>query len=315
MPEPVKPNTTPVGKLWNVPPLTGKMVERPEVLDNLRYLLLTSQSEQPGVLVASAIQGQGGVGKTVLAQLLAHEDEVRAHFLDGLYWIALGQEPDLPACLSALILQLDPTYKLSTLLAASAHLQALLAEKQALFILDDAWNTDHLQPFLVGGMYCRYLITTRRLAIVEEIHAVAASLDVMTPPQALQLLENRLNRPLADHEREQALELAQAVGFLPLALELAAARVQEGSTNWNALTQALHQEMAGLEALEGSHRAQFAPHVCVVYEQTGWPLSGRESVWQCSPLKRGNRFGEEGPICVRSRLSSSLRPTERTVQE
>jgi CO dehydrogenase nickel-insertion accessory protein CooC1 len=42
-----------------------------------------------------AITGMGGIGKTVLASALAHEPEVRQAFPDGIYWLTIGQKPNL----------------------------------------------------------------------------------------------------------------------------------------------------------------------------------------------------------------------------
>ena len=37
----------------------------------------------------------GGIGKTVLAAALARNSEVRRAFLDGIYWLTVGQTPSL----------------------------------------------------------------------------------------------------------------------------------------------------------------------------------------------------------------------------
>ena len=37
----------------------------------------------------------GGIGKTVLAAALAHDSELRQAFPDGIYWLTVGQKPNL----------------------------------------------------------------------------------------------------------------------------------------------------------------------------------------------------------------------------
>ena len=37
----------------------------------------------------------GGIGKTVLAAALAHDSEVRQAFPYGIYWLTIGQKPNL----------------------------------------------------------------------------------------------------------------------------------------------------------------------------------------------------------------------------
>ena len=39
------------------------------------------------------VRGMGGVGKSVLAAALAHEDEVRHAYPNGVIWIILGRPP------------------------------------------------------------------------------------------------------------------------------------------------------------------------------------------------------------------------------
>ena len=254
-PNPVSDSTgMPPGKLWNVPPLTEALLDRPEVTGKVLQCLLTSHSSNPTVLLASALAGQGGIGKTVLAQIVACHSEIRAHFRDGIYWLPFGQEPDVLDLMADLIHAFDPTFKVSTVQAASTHLRGLLSDKAALLILDDAWEEEHLQPFLVGGEACRFLITARDPLVLRAGNASLVELNVLTRPQALQLFEGCLGRTLDAVEREEALCLAKVVEFLPLGLNLAAARLRGGTTSWTELTGALRQEAAHLHALENARR-------------------------------------------------------------
>ena len=45
---------------------------------------------------AVGIQGMGGIGKSVLAAAIARDPEVRQAFPGGVYWLTIGQKPDLP---------------------------------------------------------------------------------------------------------------------------------------------------------------------------------------------------------------------------
>ena len=84
--------------------------------------------------------------------------------------------------------------------------------------MDDVWDPDHVPPFLVGGPSCRVLITTRRATVADVAGAGQIPLDVLTPEQSLDLLAAHLGRTLGPAERDDARQLAEAVGFLPLAL-------------------------------------------------------------------------------------------------
>lgn len=235
------------GAPFQAPPLPHFFVERPDHLDALKQHLLADAAHQPGTLVVSAIYGLGGIGKSVLASALAHDPEVQIRFYDGVLWATLGQEPDVLSFLSGWIQELgDHSYRPTTPASASAHLRTLLHDKHMLLVVDDVWDPAHAEPFRVGSMTCCVLVTTREARIQS---ALGYDLDVMTPNEALSLLSKAIPEELCGHEVQEALDLAKAVAYLPLALELSAAQIEEGAS-WSELLTALQQEIAELEILD-----------------------------------------------------------------
>ncbi|MEM9266205.1 MAG: NB-ARC domain-containing protein [Cyanobacteria bacterium P01_F01_bin.13] len=230
-----------------MPPLPEHFVERPEPQNRVKEQLLCEGQKVFGTLVVSAIYGLGGIGKSVLASKLAHDDEVQMRFSDGILWSTLGQNPDILPLLSRWIQALgDHDYKPTAVEAASNHLRTLLYDKKALLVVDDVWNPAHLEPFRVGGNGCCALVTTREAKIPE---AHKYSLDVMSPEQALELMTQKLKEELSAEDRQQALDFADRVGYLPLALELAASQVENGET-WSNLLANFQSEVVRLEALD-----------------------------------------------------------------
>ncbi|MDV3350740.1 NB-ARC domain-containing protein [Leptothoe sp. LEGE 181152] len=228
------------------PPLPDHFVERPEHQKAVKDKLLCEKTKL-GTLVVSAIYGLGGIGKSVLASKLAHDDEVQAHFCDGILWATLGQNPDILPLLSGWIQALgDHDYKPTAIEAASNHLRTLLYSKQVLLVVDDVWHPEHLDPFRVGEDGCCVLVTTREARISG---ADRYDLDVMTADQALELMTQKLSDTLSVSDRERALEFATRVGFLPLALELAASQIEEGVT-WQQLFEDFQTEVVRLETLD-----------------------------------------------------------------
>ncbi|MFG6101674.1 NB-ARC domain-containing protein [Leptothoe sp. EHU-05/26/07-4] len=229
-----------------MPPLPDHFVERPDHQQAVLQQLLCEETKV-GTLVVSAIYGLGGIGKSVLASKLAHEDVVQTRFADGILWVTLGQNPDILPLLSGWIQALgDNDYKPTAIQSASNHLRTLLYDKRTLLVVDDVWNPQHLDPFRVGGDGCCVLVTTREVRI-PEAHRYA--LDVMTADQALELMTQKLSEPLSPADRERALEFSKRVGFLPLALELAASQIEEG-VSWSELLGDLHAEVVRLETLD-----------------------------------------------------------------
>jgi uncharacterized protein YeeX (DUF496 family) len=237
------------GKPFLMPPLPDYFVERPEEQQKVKDSLMSmaTDSSNRGTLVVSAIYGLGGIGKSVLAAAIAHDAEVQNRFEDGILWVTLGQEPDLLPLLSAWIQELgDRDFKPTTVDAASMHLRSLLYDKRVLVVVDDVWNPDHAEPFRVGGEGCRVLVTTREADIRG---AKRYDLEEMSLGQAVELLTKKYPASVTEGDLQQAEALAKAVGKLPLALELAAAQLEDGVT-FAELLEDLQAEVARLEILD-----------------------------------------------------------------
>jgi hypothetical protein len=231
----------------HVPPIPSYFVERPEVSVELKKLLLSAETAKTGTLVISAIYGLGGIGKSTLAAALAWDKEVQAYFPDGIFWATLGQQPDILSFLHGWIQSLgDYDFKPTGVDAASLQLRTLLADKKALLVVDDLWNAEDVEPFRVAGAGCKLLVTTREAPVKG---AIRYDLDVMTETQSLALLTGYLRSKLNPKEREQRKSLAKIVGYLPLALELGAAQIEDG-ISWNELLEDLQAEIAHLEILD-----------------------------------------------------------------
>ncbi|MBD2232109.1 NB-ARC domain-containing protein [Phormidium tenue] len=244
-------NISPPRKRYDIPlqmpPLPEHFVERPEYQQTVRDCLLSTNPKVFGTLVVSAIYGLGGIGKSVLAAKLAHEEAIQARFSDGILWATLGQSPDILPLLSGWIQALgDTDYKPTAIEPASVHLRTLLYDKKALLVVDDVWHPEHLEPFRVGGNACCVLVTTREARIPE---AHRYDLDVMSPEQAMALMTQKLSEPPREDETQQALAFAHRVGYLPLALELAATQIEEG-VSWAELFEDFQAEVARLETLD-----------------------------------------------------------------
>jgi hypothetical protein len=242
---------------YKVPPLRRYFVDRPETTGNIKTELLRENAAS--VWVISAVHGQGGIGKTTAATLLSHDPDIQRHFADGILWVQLGKTPDLLTELNGWIKALAgpgaPSFP--TIDAAANNLHLLLQDKAALLVIDDAWQVEHVQPFLGGGDRCGVLITTRQAAIAEEYGLSPVRMPGLSVAQAEELLGGYLapGRTLTAREQAEAKRLGQMTGYLPLALELATARVAKraGTTD---LATALAEETADFKAYLDRHRGK-----------------------------------------------------------
>ncbi|RSM40541.1 SARP family transcriptional regulator [Amycolatopsis balhimycina DSM 5908] len=197
---------------YDVPDFTGRAAEVTRALEALR-------AGRPVVA-----DGMAGVGKTAFAVHVAHR--AAGDFPDGQLFADLhghtpGRDP-LPAetALSALLLQTGvPASRQPDGLDERAALwRSRVAGRRLLVVLDNARSADQVVPLLPGDRGAGVLVTgRRRLAAVDG--ALELGLDVLPPPEAEALFTAAAGgRPGAG--------VARLCGYLPLALRIAAARLQ-----------------------------------------------------------------------------------------
>ena len=85
----------PLGQLIGVPSLPPNYLPRKDDLNVIKELMLTD-TIKPVVITSAkqvtALQGMGGIGKSVLASAFARTTEARKDFYDGIFWITIGLE-------------------------------------------------------------------------------------------------------------------------------------------------------------------------------------------------------------------------------
>jgi len=244
------------GTLHGVPPLPPHFVPRASAVAALKRALLEGREQRHGIsaVAKTGVHGQGGIGKTVLATALARDDEVRRAFVDSVFWLTVGQEPDL-AALQRLLFEMVTGRReefVSTNLGEVA-LRDALGDKSCLLVLDDVWHGAHAAAFDVLGERGRLLVTTRDAGILRALGARAENVDLLAPADARRLIAD-----WAGVETEalpvEADAVAEQCGYVPLALSLAGAQVA-GGTPWADLLAALRA--GDLEFLDHAHRSVF----------------------------------------------------------
>jgi hypothetical protein len=193
-------------------------VGREALLAAIQEQLLTDHHDSVFVL-----EGVAGVGKTVLAARLAYR--LRPHLPDGVLWARLDLTPPMAALqLFAEAYGRDIT-AYDDLGSRSAAVRELLAEKRALLVLDYVSGSEEIEPLLPPSGACAVLITTRRTHLTISHGAVRYPVEPFSPAEAAALLATILGEEAVQQEQAALREMAQLLGYLPLALDVIACRL------------------------------------------------------------------------------------------
>lgn len=245
---PVRPAQLPA----TVPDFTGRDAFVRELGDRLA-------TAEGSVMAVSALAGIGGVGKTTLAVHVAHQ--ARRHFPDGQLYVDLqgagarAAEPE--TVLGAFLRALGTADSAipETLDERAALYRSTLDGRRVLVLLDNAHDAAQIRPLLPGTEGCAALVTSR-VRMVDLAGAHLVDLDVMSPEEALQLFTRIVGAERISSEREAALDVVAACGFLPLAIRIAASRLASRRT-WtvSVLAAKLADERRRLDELQAGDLA------------------------------------------------------------
>jgi DNA-binding SARP family transcriptional activator/Tfp pilus assembly protein PilF len=248
---PVRPAQLPA----TVPDFTG----RTSFVTELSEVLAAASGSAGRVMAVSALAGIGGVGKTTLAVHVAHQ--ARTAFPDGQLYVDLqgaGPRAAEPETVLGSFLRALGTADSAipdSLEERSALYRSLLDGRRVLVLLDNAKDAAQVRPLLPGTEGCAALVTSR-VRMVDLAGAHLVDLDVMSPEEALSLFTKIVGEERVASEREAALDVVAACGFLPLAIRIAASRLAARRT-WtvSVLAAKLADERRRLDELQAGDLA------------------------------------------------------------
>jgi hypothetical protein len=213
-------------------------------------------------VVMQAIIGLGGVGKSQLAARYVHE---HADEYDVVAWIraedgGIADLAELAAELGLTVAQLTPAQR-----AAGAVRWLSGCDERWLLVLDNLTAPEQLRDCCPSSGNGRVIVTTRDREMAQ--FGPALAVDVFDEPTAVGYL---LARAGSGENRDNAVRLARALGFLPLALPLALSHAGA----YCAAGTSFDEYLQLLEALPAAEL--FDDHPQVYYAQTV------ASTWQVS---------------------------------
>ncbi|MET7937513.1 FxSxx-COOH system tetratricopeptide repeat protein [Streptomyces sp. NPDC005322] len=210
------PSTRPA--IWgNMPPRNLVFTGREDLLERLEHDL----SDGPTAVLPHALHGMGGVGKSQLALEYVYRHASR---YDIVWWIPAERPTQIAQALVELAQRLRLPVTGEAITAVPAVLEALRTGNPYgnwLLVFDNAESPESVQEFFPsspeGGPSGSILVTSRNPQWNTLAHPL--EVDVFERSESIQLLQRR-NPDLPDEEADQ---LADVLGDLPLAVEQASA--------------------------------------------------------------------------------------------
>ncbi|WP_159327122.1 AfsR/SARP family transcriptional regulator [Streptomyces tendae] len=259
-PAPAEETATATVRPAQLPATVADFTGRAAFVRELSDVLSAASGQTTGrVMAVSALAGIGGVGKTTLAVHVAHQ--ARAAFPDGQLYVDLqgaGARPAEPETVLGSFLRALGTADSAipdSLEERAALYRSVLDGRRVLVLLDNARDAAQVRPLLPGTDGCAALVTAR-VRMVDLAGAHLVDLDVMSPEEALALFTKIVGEERVASEREAALDVVGACGFLPLAIRIAASRLAARRT-WtvSVLAAKLADERRRLDELQAGDQA------------------------------------------------------------
>ncbi|MEF9904595.1 AfsR/SARP family transcriptional regulator [Streptomyces sp. P9-A2] len=254
-PAPPEPAAAPV-RPAQLPATVSDFTGRSSFVRELGAILASAEGR---VMAVSAVAGIGGVGKTTLAVHVAHQ--ARTVFPDGQLYVDLqgaGARAAEPETVLGVFLRALGTADSAipdSLEERAALYRSVLDGRRVLVLLDNARDAAQVRPLLPGTHGCAALITAR-VRMVDLAGAHLVDLDVLSPDEALALFTKIVGEERVASERQAALDVVAACGFLPLAIRIAASRLAARRT-WtvSALAAKLADKRRRLDELQAGDLA------------------------------------------------------------
>jgi len=216
---------------FQLPPDLVTFAGREPYLDDLDGLLRPGSGQTVGLV---GLHGTAGVGKSALAVHAAHRWGER--FRDGVVWVDLRRR-DVASALRHVAATYgygDQAAQVPDAEGLAGLVRTVLRTREALVILDNAERVavEEFPLLLPGAPGCVALVTSRRSFTELERHGRVLPVGEMEQKEAEALLARILGATVDEGERAARKDLAQRLGGLPLALDIAARLM--GRRNWSA---------------------------------------------------------------------------------
>ncbi|MBD2022002.1 tetratricopeptide repeat protein [Leptolyngbya sp. FACHB-36] len=250
-----------------------------------------------GLSQAAAIAGLGGIGKTQTAIEYAYRYFCDTPTYEWVFWVRADTDLNLVTGLAEIARSLDLRGDKLDELAAQTR-RWLETHDRWLLIFDNADEPNLLKPWLPRNPQGRVLLTSRSRRFVSLGISKPIELKQLSLEESIAFLQQRCDRSSMDATELAAVRgLAQALDGLPLALEQAAAYLQQMQVSFAVYWR--HYQQRRLELLErgqpetGDYPASVATTWLLNFEQVEQRSPESVPILRLSAVLAGDEIPEQ----------------------
>ena len=229
------------------------------------------------------IQGMGGAGKTLLAQMVNNNEEIQESFgEDSIFWMTVGRDASVPSLYERMRKYLRVETSCETPLEDQrTHLMNVFSKRRVLLILDDVWDNVHEYKMMIEwlniakGSGSVTLVTTRDSSITCRINASVEVLPLLSKEHSWALFCTHAFGTNGIPSNEELMKLAKDVcnecKSLPLALKVigSAMKSKDDIAEWRSTLRDLRTSNA---TVHKSVAQQLFDRLRISYDQLDGPI-------------------------------------------
>ena len=147
------------------PPNYDWVVGRPAKVGEVIDAIEAGRTRTASLVIG--LHGEGGFGKTTLAEMVCAESRVQQLFPGRIYWVRMGPDIKRPGEVAGRVHRaisdiLGEDSRAVTPDDAGSYLHSVLDKGPwRLLVIDDVWFADQITNFITGARRCVFLVTTR----------------------------------------------------------------------------------------------------------------------------------------------------------
>jgi tetratricopeptide (TPR) repeat protein len=189
-----------------------------------------------------ALYGVGGIGKTQCALEYVYANELN---YERIYWISAVDQTSLLSGYGKIARKVDlPGLRhANPVEVAEAVLSWLRKERNWLVIIDNLDDIDVANGFLPESASQKHVLITTRNPFTMKIPAEPLEVPILDEEASVDLLltVSKVAAPLNSAERQEAVAIVKELGYLPLAINQAAAYVREVTGEFVSFSEQYHK--------------------------------------------------------------------------